>query len=542
MDGQDMALLRSLVAESGWPEAPCEVSPELAAQLDSPFETPGSTGYVLLSMASGRVFESGGDLVGRFPPGSLLKIPYAAALSAASLVDLAAELLASDTQKLLHRWPDLELGRLAVLLSPATGVPALVGPDKPIDTRGLLLGERAANGSYPLVANLIELGQILRASLWAQPRYFEMLRRNGSTEGSTLFAQSEFIQPLLALDAMAKTGTASDANGQPLVGHLMVAWPANHPVYLAVFRQRGIAGAGVLKTASAYLRTWHDRYPAQTAAVRVRLLSLTSPDSWSVEADCPSLTSRETVVSLCGHFRILSSARGSKTERHVSGVMHRLAAGVTLLETDAHTYASAVRAAEAPELKGSAREAMQAVIYWNGLHGQHRHGDTASLCDSSHCMVFQGEAGGDAGKPELQTDRKLVELLEGIARRNHLQWLQFSSGGDEKWERTLAKTEWSAVLGESAVLDIRRERHREGGVYLRVVYPDNEDVIACESFRNSFKLPSCPDEINLDPNDQSWHARGIGAGHGIGLSVQRARKLSESGRTAAEILVDAYGK
>jgi peptidoglycan hydrolase-like amidase len=56
----------------------------------------------------------------------------------------------------------------------------------------------------------------------------------------------------------------------------------------------------------------------------------------------------------------------------------------------------------------------------------------------------------------------------------------------------------------------------------------------------SSDLPSCPATIHPDEADNSWNFTGIGEGHGLGLSVERAKMLSEAGKSAVEILNDAF--
>lgn len=322
----------------------------------------------------------------------------------------------------------------------------------------------------------------------------------------------------------------------------MLAWPAEHPVFLAIFRQRGLAGAALLRQAMPLLERWRQTHPPRFAVVRVRLLSLTPRASWEAREECPALSHNEERFSLCGEFRIVSTARGSRSERRVSGVLHeRTPGGPLVLETDAETYADAVLTAEAQYLKGSARDAMRAAIVWNGSHGGQRHAETSALCDTTHCMVFLGTSVDQPTRHEVATDPRLLTLLDKLAGRRSLNWLPFAAGGEERWERRLSVPELAGRLGEAQVLDIRRERRKDGGVFLHLLYASGEEVVSCETFRNAFKLPSCPDALGHLPEEQAWWFRGVGAGHGQGLTVERARALGEAGRSAEEILRDAYG-
>lgn len=535
------ATLARLVTRAGWPTEPCAIPRNLAELLGAPFDEPGSSGYLLMSLASGRILEAGGDQNARFPPGSLLKIAYAAALREADSAALGLELASSDSGKLLQRWRQFDAERYRLLISPVQKL-SLAKAWERAPARALL-GERAADGRFPIEATLAELGRMLRASLLSRPEHFRGLARNGDLPGSTLAGRDEAEKNLLRkLHALAKTGTVSDERGQPLVGHLLVVWPAERPAFLAVFRRRGVQGSSVLQQAAPLLERWQRTHPPRFALVRVRLLSLTPRAGWEVREDCPALAHGRDRFSLCGDFRIVSSARGSRSERRVSGVLHEPSAGgPVILETDAETYADAVLAAEAQDLKGGAREAMRAVIVWNGSRGGLRHADTSALCDTTHCMVFLGAPPDGQGRRDASTHPRLLALLDKLASAAGSDWLPFAAGGEEHWERRRPAPELAGRLGEAQVLDIRRERRKDGGVFLHLLYPDAEEVVSCETFRNAFKLPSCPDALGYLGAENLWWFRGLGAGHGQGLAVGRAKALAEAGRSAEEILRDAYG-
>lgn len=548
LDATAMGALASLTAREGWPKEACAVSPGLEKLLGTAVGHMGDFAHLLVSLLTGRVLEAGGDQKSRFPPGSLLKIPYAAALREATPEVLGAELAASDTARLLQRKSSFDLERYRLFLSPikdaALGQPLVAGELARKDERfwRRYLGERDADGSFPLEASLPELSLTLRAALLAHPGYFAGLSQNGILPQSTLFDQAENDKSVLRkLHALAKTGSISDARGTPLVGHLAVAWPAEQPAYLAVFRQGGSNGASTLRRAAPLLREWAQRHPAEFGRVRVRLLTLAPRSSWEIRDECPAFAAGDTRVSLCGLFRVVSAARGGRSERLVTGIIREAPDnGPAVLETDGETYADAVLDAEAQHLQGAAREALRAVIVWNGSHGSHRHKDTGSLCDTTHCMVFQGSL-PDAKPPRsAATDAGLLALLESLARAHHWHWLPFAKGGAEHWEKSLNASELGRRVGEAEVLDIRRERRKDGAVFVHLLYPGNEDVTSCEVFRNTLKLLSCPDTIRYVAEEEKWIFQGIGEGHGLGLSVSRARELSEAGRDAAAILRDAY--
>ncbi len=216
LDGNDRALLARLAVNAGWPAEPCSQSAKLKQLLGAGLEQTGSSAYLLMSLLSGRILESGGDQHSRMPPGSLLKIPYAAALSQANPEVLSAELAASDTDKLLARREQFQPERYRLLLSAVKDRP-LAGQAKPQTLQGwrAYLGERQADGRFAWQANLPELALAMRAAFLSQPNYFKGLTQNGISPGSTLAGQNPADKKRLAqMQAMVKTGSVSTATGQ----------------------------------------------------------------------------------------------------------------------------------------------------------------------------------------------------------------------------------------------------------------------------------------------------------------------------------------
>jgi hypothetical protein len=554
LDQESYHTLSKLVATHGWPSKPCALSEEIEKQLCAPAASRDSDfSGILVSLASGRVLEARGDLKTRHPPGSLLKIPYVAALKEASNIAVGEELAASDTARLLRRKGGFDPERYRFLISvvklatlgQAISSEELAGKDDRFWRR--YLGERDAGGDFPLEADLRELALMLRACLLYRPEYFAGLAKNGIMEGSTLYSESAPDKKVLErLHAMAKTGTIADERGNPLVGHLMVAWPADDPIFLAVFRTIGNTGAANLRRASRLIEEWSSRYPVEFGRIRVGLLTLTPRSSWEVLDECPGFE-RETAsgwtqrLNLCGRFRILSAARGSRSERLVSGVLLNSPDGQSVvLQTDPETYADAVMCAEAQDLQGEARKALRTVVVWNAVHGGIRHPDSAALCDTTHCMVFLGHSEEEKTGRGSYTDPALLCQLSALAARKGLEWLPFSKGGAEKWVKRVSTTELLTLVNEPAILNLRRERTRNGEVMVHLIYPETEESVPCEVFRNRLKLFSCPDVIRRDEAGSAWFFEGIGEGHGQGLSLDRARALAQAGKNAGAILADAY--
>ena len=121
-----------------------------------------------------------------------------------------------------------------------------------------------------------------------------------------------------------------------------------------------------------------------------------------------------------------------------------------------------------------------------------------------------------------------------------MDWLPFSKGGVEKWVKQLSTAELLNFVNEPVLLDLRRERTRNGEVIVHLIYPEAEESVPCEVLRNRLKLLSCPDVIRRDEARSAWLFEGIGEGHGQGLSLDRARVLAQTGKSAGAILADAY--
>lgn len=539
LDAASYRTLERLVAAHGWPAEPCAVSAAIARQLDDGTGPAAPLDYVLVSVVSAHVLESAGDVRdARWPPGSLLKMPFAASLVSGDPAEIGAELARSDTAALVRRGAAVDPERWRLLLGPLGASP----PGGEGDQRSLRawLGEPRAEGGFAVEAPLESVALALRASLLVEPRRFVGLRRNGELPGSTLAAAgAEGLRVLRRLDALAKTGTISNARGEPLVGYLAVAWPAPRPSYLAVFRRRGARGAGVLGTAAPLLERWRSSLPA-ASDVRVKLLSLLGPDDVRVEAPCPRLPldgARQTTT--CGELRVLASAPGARAERIVAGTVERLPSG-WLLTTDVESYADAVIDAEAADLRGAARSALRAVIAWNALHGGGaRHRESGALCDTTHCMVFRGRKAGERAQRGEPTDAALLRLLDERARASRTRWLPFAAGGEAPWARDVADHDVAAALREPVVLDLVRERRRDGTIVLHATYATTSETLPCDMLRAALRLPGCPARVIHGKG--AWRFEGVGEGHGVGLDVARARRLASEGKSAREILDDAYG-
>jgi hypothetical protein len=531
--------IRALVALHGWPAAPCAQSEAIAA-LMAPRGGAEALTSVVVSVASGRVLEASGDDE-PLPPGSVLKLPYAAALDADD-PDRVGELLArSDTDALLALRAAFQLDRFVRLLAPIAEARRRLPASLDDATWRSLLGERTPDGGFPVQATPVELALVVRASLLARPDAFAGLARNGSIPGSTLEgAPTEALDAVRRLRALAKTGTISSAQGAPIAGHLVLAWPAERPRFVAVLRRRGVRGAGVLGPARERLERWRRTFAPDDAEVRVRLFALLDARDVALAEPCPGLdVARDAPgrTTTCGELRFTTDAPGARPERVVRGIVER-PNGQVVLVTDVESYADAVLDAEAADLRGAARAALRAVVVWNGVHGADRHPEDRALCDTTHCMVFRGLPPDAPASHDPPVEAALLRYLDEAARARSEPWLPFSKGGTTAWSRRIAAATLARIVREPLVLAVARERTRTGDVTFHLTYSEGVETLSCDALRNALALPSCPARVVRE--DDAWRFEGTGEGHGLGLDVERARRLASEGRSALEILHDAY--
>jgi hypothetical protein len=245
-------------------------------------------------------------------------------------------------------------------------------------------------------------------------------------------------------------------------------------------------------------------------------------------------------MTTCGELRFRTGAPGARPERIVRGLVSRTAQGWILI-TDPESYADAVVDAEAADLRGEAREALRAVVVWNGLHGGNRHPRQDAVCDTSHCMTFLGlPPGGPAVASRARVQSALLALLDRVAREEGLGWFAFSKGGSAAWSKSFPDGELARAFHEQLVLGVARERRRTGDVVFHLTYASASETVPCDAVQRALALPSCPSTVGYDGT--AWLFSGVGEGHGLGLDIERARALSADGRSAAEILRDAYGR
>src|SRR5262245_1485949 len=190
LDATSYRVLSHLVVRHGWPPEPCATAPAIVAILAPERPVASALAYVVASVVSGRLLEAAGDTDSRWPPGSLMKIPYAAALADRDPRRVGEALARSDTDEMLRLRDAFRADRFALVMTPVAA-PRVPPPGADEREWRALVGERGPDGSYAVQASLAELAQVVRAALLVEPGYYTALRENGALAGSTLAGAEE---------------------------------------------------------------------------------------------------------------------------------------------------------------------------------------------------------------------------------------------------------------------------------------------------------------------------------------------------------------
>ncbi|HEY1097659.1 MAG TPA: hypothetical protein VGF99_01975, partial [Myxococcota bacterium] len=229
-----------------------------------------------------------------------------------------------------------------------------------------------------------------------------------------------------------------------------------------------------------------------------------------------------------------SSSSSSSASSSVTAKQQAARRGSSFVfSTSRLAYARAVLDAEDSGARGEARLALARVIDHDVDHADERHG-VRPVCDTTHCQTFLGtrHRHDHVGAAALASS-----LSQPLPYRG---WLPFSQGGSSPWTQTRPVDAVRAAIGSFSSL-----RMKDGAVVVvRAVDDasgshDDVDVVACERLRGPLQLPSCPTSVTR--HGDVFTFGGVGAGHGLGLDVERAKQQSAAGQSAADILRAAYG-
>jgi hypothetical protein len=202
-------------------------------------------------------------------------------------------------------------------------------------------------------------------------------------------------------------------------------------------------------------------------------------------------------------------------------------------------YVEGVLQAEDGAARGEARVALARVIDHDLDHGDERHRGRP-VCDTTHCMTFKGTS---STPPDGGLVGALQRPLVDTGRRG---WLPFSQGGDAAWQEPRSHGALVAAVGAFTSLTLRDAPGADAGRVVVVVRPervgaadvDEPEALPCELLRSRLGLPSCPTSASREGD--TWRFTGQGAGHGLGLDVERAKGRAREGASADTILDEAF--
>lgn len=538
--------LASLILKHGWPIQKCAVSAPIQAFL-KPSKHASGLSWRLIHLTSGKTLQTSGNQKAAFFPGSLLKVPFAASISATENrvksergEKIGHALALSDKKFFLNRIEKIDHRLLSRLL----------GKDSRMLSPQALVGLREGKLFTPF--SLTELTRMLRLSvLISPPELMQQLSDNGELPESTLKPVAESLRSILREHKVAvKTGTTRNADSMPVSGSAMLVWPADNPQYLAVLKEDGIPGFLAVQRNAALIRGWINHYARWgNTNTLVKLNHDLHRTAYRVGSDCEIYSVKHPAleharISSCGVMNISTRASKRKSKRQVSGIVGTRE-GDLLLLTDVFSYTDGVIAAEAAtELRGEARSALQAVVAFNALarnNPTQKEIRSEPLCSSTRCMVFQGDGRNSLlSSPTMQ--KRIIGLVGSLtsAGKRYDGWLPFSLGGTQSWRKMISSEDIARRVSEPTVLSMTRERSRNGKVKIHLEYVDGRETVPCEIFRNTLKLLSCPQSIKFISSENSWLFSGVGEGHGEGLQMLFAQKMADEGRSADEILKRSF--
>lgn len=537
----ELEALKQLIIEFGWPKESCEVSAEIQSILfESKEDLKSEFSYIVLSLLTGKIIEQHNDILEEYPVGSLLKLIYAYSLKEPELEyeNIALELAESSLDKLKNRSEQLDIESFSSLIN-SSDISSMY--KKNIE---VLLGYPDKNSFYPIKFSLKQLAMLLRKILLKKPRLFYYLKDNGKIENSTLFGSDPaLLKVLRAMNAMTKTGTITDNSSIAILGYLMIAWPADNPVYLGIIRMPDTNGKGVANKSLELLSRFASEYNGYKDVVRLKLLSNIDKKDIYILPSCKvdrieRSFGKKYLFSECGYFNLYTSANSSKLERIVSGLIEENETSY-ILELDPYTYAESVLTAEGDNLSLEAKNSLWALIFFNSRTGESRHKDTNSLCDTTHCMVFRGENQKYKDFVDKPYDYSYLEqCIKNISEKSGINWFMFSLGGDVAWQEKISLTEVQQALEVSNIGNIQRENRKNGSSFIHVYSSQGSVVYSCEDFRKKLKLKSCLE--SADRIENYWIFKGVGRSHSSGLDKSYAERLAMSGVRACDILKDAF--
>lgn len=554
--------LAVLIKRYGWNiKVPCSIPRDLNLFVNAKKQQEsGEMAWRIIHIVSGKVIRYAGNQTKQAPVGSLLKIPLYASidtsiLSKEKIEKLSEALLSSDTGKMLqlnNLYKYFNKDRFFNIIN--SKYYSLNNEDQLYFNSSLslekwMLGERKPNENWFHSLNLIQTAWLMRnAILTGDKQLFIPLVNNGIDKNSTLYKNSDPLKKLLHKhQVISKTGSTGNKNGKPYYGHVLYLWPKDNPQYLAIFRQEGVNGFVVAEHSTKYLSEFMNTIKdygknVTPGIVKVELYSKLRDKKIKIFSECPTFSSnwyssesnKQVKFSTCGDFTITLVDKKNIKEKIVLGGLQE-SNNKVYLYTDPISYTNGVIQAEDAKINGEAKKAFRSIIYWNAIFSNKKD----PICDTTKCMVFLGNSYSDLKNVNSVSnndliDPSLISYLNSITLKE--KWLMFAKGGIAPWKIVIPSAKLNNVLQTSLVLSIQRYIVDEHKVKIHIQYPETEEYLDCEIFRNKLKLYSCPDNISFDRIKKEWFFSGFGEGHGTGFNVEYNKLMGIKGKSAIELL------
>ncbi len=546
--------LKICAGNSRWPG---KMTPGEIASL----QTPSGNALVLLSRHSGEILFAEGDYDWPMPFGSTLKpffvagagdlkkapqlkidsnrVEWKCTLAPISTMNIQTALLRSCNGYFLD-WASKKHSLFS--FGPWQGVLLAAGLSSSPQNAAQAIGLQSNLTISPL-----GLAEAYRILAQARPEVIEILQKNISSGTLAGIPKAKTLQGLAI-----KTGTVRNAESQPVIGW-MVAVDTD---WVLVMAQKNRQPRDFVVEFSRTIIRARNQSGARAAKVQVFALA-----EGSIYARCPGngvLIKSDTPVLIKKEKHLLNSllkegpiiCMGSpwkiklsheKKEREYAGIFSKspfltkmrkkYADGAqgkallarrgseTIFRTTMRRYAAGVLAAEDSQIVGEPRAALLRIVAQNHDHSRHW---PRPVCDTTHCQVFHGTASPRAG------DANALEIP--ISHKKG--WIPFSKGGNQPWIKTRSRASVEKILNLGKRGQLVSLAFYQGKVifrwteFSRMEPYEEEAHCSCEFFRSALKLPSCPSTGSIGKQDIDF--RGTGAGHGMGLDVERAKKSKMS--------------
>lgn len=221
----------------------------------------------------------------------------------------------------------------------------------------------------------------------------------------------------------------------------------------------------------------------------------------------------------------LEDARSEKNARARQG-------SELVLTTSEQHYLKSVLFSESGNYRNELKKALLLVFktnlgFWNAKK--------QPICDTTICQVFNLNYEMVPLAQKQVIDDFIFELDSTHLGTN--QWLEFSLGGSEAWEKEVPINDLSSYfkIPDLTHLEIQKKSDK-------IYFVINEKHLAsepCESFRTHFKFRSCPEGAELSSNG-FIKFNGRGEGHERGMDLTAANQLAIQGFNFDQIIEVFY--